>query len=228
MYKRALVVDNEPASCELIAKVLHSAGIESLVLNRSTEAPGILQEGRFSVAFFGLRMNSPDGAELTRQVRNSGFNRMTPVVLISDDKRPHAMSEGFAAGASFFLYKPLDRESLLRLVRATQGAMEHERRRTRRVPLKCGVQLRAGDQDIDGQTVDVSMEGLLVKTSRPIPVGSSVNVSLQLSKGMKPVVASGCVVRLVGGNQLGIHLARLQLSESQRLQEFLLPLIATE
>jgi DNA-binding response OmpR family regulator len=221
MYKRALVVDNEPTSCELIAKVLHSAGIESLVLNRSTEAPGILQEGRFSVAFFGLRMNSPDGAELTRQVRNSGFNRMTPVVLISDDKRPHAMSEGFAAGASFFLYKPLDRESLLRLVRATQGAMEHER-------LKCGVQLRAGDQDIDGQTVDVNMEGLLVKTSRPIPVGSSVNVSLQLSKGMKPVVASGCVVRLVGGNQLGIHLARLQLSESQRLQEFLLPLIATE
>jgi hypothetical protein len=67
-----------------------------------------------------------------------------------------------------------------------------------------------------------------VKTSRPIALGSSVNVSLQLSKGMKPVIASGCVVRLLGGNQLGIHLARLQLSESQRLQEFLLPLIATE
>ncbi len=228
MHKRALVVDNEPANCELIEKVLHSVGIESLVLSRSSEAPGILREGKFSVAFFGLRMNSPDGAELTRQMRDSGFNRMTPVVLISDDQRPHAMSEGFAAGASFFLYKPIDRESLLRLVRATQGAMEHERRRTRRVPLKCGVQLRAGDQEIDGQTIDVSMEGLLVKVSRPIPVGSSVNVSLQLSKGMKPVVGSGCIVRLLGGNQLGIHLGRLQLAESQRLQEFLLPLIATE
>jgi CheY-like chemotaxis protein len=101
MHKRALVVDNEPVSCELIEKV-HSVGIESLVLNRSSEAPNILREGKFSVAFFGLRMHFPDGTELTRQMRDSGFNRMTPVVLISDDQRPHAMSEAFEAGSKFF------------------------------------------------------------------------------------------------------------------------------
>jgi hypothetical protein len=78
------------------------------------------------------------------------------------------MSEAFEAGASFFLYKPIDRESLLRLVRATQGAMENERRRTRRVPLQCRVQLRIDDQQIDGQTIDVGMEGVLVRVSRPI------------------------------------------------------------
>jgi DNA-binding response OmpR family regulator len=225
MHKRALVVDNEPVSCEQIEKVLHSVGIESLVLNRSSEAPNILRESKFSIAFFGLRMDFPDGTELTRQMRYSGFNRMTPVVLISDDQRPHAMSEAFEAGASFFLYKPIDIESLLRLVRATQGAMENERRRTRRVPLQCRMQLRIGDQQIDGQTMDVSMEGVLVRVSRPIPVGSSVNVSLQLSKGTNPVVAAGCVVRVIGGNQLGIHLGKLGLTESQRLQEFLLPLV---
>jgi hypothetical protein len=52
MQKRAIIVDNEPASNELIEKVLHSVGIESLVLNRSTEAPSILREGKFAVAFF--------------------------------------------------------------------------------------------------------------------------------------------------------------------------------
>jgi hypothetical protein len=87
--------------------------------------------------------------------------------------------------------------------------MENERRRTRRVPLQCRVQLRIGDQQIDGQTIDVSMEGVLVRVSRPIPVGSSVNVSLQLSKGTNPVVAAGCVVRVLGGNRLGIHLGWL-------------------
>lgn len=114
---------------------------------------------------------------------------------------------------------------MLRLVRATQGAMENERRRTRRVPLQCRLQLRIGDQQIDGQSIDVSMEGVLVRAARPLPVGSSVSVSLQLSKGTNPVVAAGCVVRVLSGNQLGIHLGKLGLTESQRLQEFLLPLV---
>ena len=226
MQKRALIVDDEQATCELIEKVLSSVGIESLVLTKSTEAACVLRQGKFAIVFLDFRMAFPDGAELTRQMRDSGFNRMTPVVLISDDQRPDAMSKAFEAGASFFMYKPVDKERLLKLVRATQGAIEHERRRTRRVPLRSRVQLRMGVQEIEGETVDVSMEGLLVKASRLVPIGSSVDVSLHLTKEMKPVQGAGCVVRLPGVNQMGIHLGRLVPEESQRLQEFLLSLVA--
>ncbi len=225
MQKRALIVDTETETCNLIEKVLTSVGIDSLTLNRSSEAPEILREGKFAVAFFAVRMTSPDGPELTPQMRDSTFNRMTPVVLISDDQRPAAVSQGFEAGASFFLYKPVDRERLLRLVRATQASTEHERRRTRRVPVKSRVSLSHGSQQIDGESVDVSMEGVLVKAPRAFPVGSSVNVAMHLSQGMRPIVGAGCVVRLSAGNQMGIHLGRLEMTESQRLQEFLLPLI---
>ena len=38
MYKRALVVDDEPAICDLIQKVLLSSGLEALTLMRSAEA----------------------------------------------------------------------------------------------------------------------------------------------------------------------------------------------
>jgi CheY-like chemotaxis protein len=226
MHKRALIVDNEPASCELIERVLHSVGIASLVLKHSSEALAVLRQGKFDVAFFGLRMNFPTGAELTRQLRDSGCNRTTPVVMMSDDQRPHAMSEGFEAGASFFLYKPVDRESLLRLVRATQGALENEKRRTRRVPLKCAVQLLVAEHEINGETLNISMHGLLVRATRPIPVRSSLHLTLQLSKGLKPVTAVGYVVRIAGRNELGIHLGRLEMKESERLQEFLLPLVS--
>jgi CheY-like chemotaxis protein len=75
-------------------------------------------------------------------MRSSRFNRTTPIVLISDDQRPSALSVGFAAGASFFLYKPIDKAQLLKLVRATQGAMEHERRRTRRLTIPSRVRLK--------------------------------------------------------------------------------------
>jgi CheY-like chemotaxis protein len=228
MQRRALIVDDEAATCQLIEKVLSSVGIESLVMTKSTEAVGILQEGEFAVVFLGFRMAFPDGAELTRQMRNSGFNRMTPIVLMSDDQNPHAMSQGFEAGASFFLYKPIDKERLLRLIGTTQGSMGQERRRTRRVPLRSKVQLGIGRQEIEGETIDVSMEGILVRAAKTLPIGSSVNVSLYLSKEMKPVVGAGCIVRLIGPNQMGIHIGSLALAESQRLQQFLLPLISTQ
>jgi CheY-like chemotaxis protein len=200
-------------------------GIGSLSLTNSSEALSVLRAGKFSVAFLDYHMNSPDGPELTRQMRDSGFHRLIPIVLISDDPHPHAVSTGFQAGASFFLYKPIDKDRLLRLVRATHGAIEHQERRTRRVPLKSRVQIHYRGQDIEAETIDISMEGLLIRTPRNLPVGSSVEVRLHLGQATSPIVGSGSVVRFHGRDQMGIHLGRLNIAESQRLQEFLLPLI---
>jgi PilZ domain len=148
--------------------------------------------------------------------------------MISDDQRPSALSAGFAAGASFFLYKPIDKDRLLKLVRATQGVMGHERRRTRRVPLHSKVRLLFGDEELEGETIDVSMTGLLVRAPRIAPVGSILRMSMQLSQQMRPIVADGTVVRVQSGNQMGIHIDHLTLTESDRLQEFLLHSIVSE
>ncbi len=228
MQKRALIVDDEPATCEFIGKVLHSAGMEALTLTRSTEAPGILNEGKFDVVFLDLHMASPDGIELAQFMRSSTYNRVTPIILISDDQRPSAMSIGFAAGANFFIYKPIDKDRLKKLLQATQGNMEHERRRTRRVPLRSAVRIRFGDDEFEGETIDVSMGGLLVRAPRTAPLGSAVRVSMQLAPRAKPVMGFGSIVRILSGNQMGIHLDQLPLAESERLQEFLLPMILSE
>jgi DNA-binding response OmpR family regulator len=228
IQKRALIVDDEPATCELIEKVLGSAGMEFLTLTKSLEAPGILNEGKFSLVFLDQHMASPDGLDLTRQMRDSTFNHMTPIIMISDDQRPGALAKGFLAGASFILYKPIDKDRLLKLVRATQGNMGHERRKIRRIPWRSRVCLRNGRQEIEGETVDVSMEGLLVRAPRTFPVGSFVDIRMDLPKNARPIVGAGSVVRLAGGNQMGIHLGRLPFAESQRLQELLLPLIPPE
>src|ERR1700757_4077485 len=100
MEKRAIIVDDERATCELIEKVLKSAGIESLTVTKSAEALGILRDGKFAVAFLDYEMAFPDGLTLARQMRASGANRMTPIVLISHDQRPAAMAKGFEARAS--------------------------------------------------------------------------------------------------------------------------------
>jgi CheY-like chemotaxis protein len=208
--------------------VLVAAGVEPVSVNSGAEALGTLRHNRFVVLFLDYRMAFPDGLELTRQARDSRFNRRTPIVLISDDQHPTAMHRGFEAGASFFLYKPLDKDRVVRLLRATQGAIQQAERRTRRVALHSKVLLRYRGQDIEGETVDVSMEGMLIKAPRTVPIGSSVDVNLQLSHALSPIVGVGSVVRLDGHDKIGVQLGRLKISESQRLQEFLLPLLSTE
>lgn len=224
MQRRALVVDDEQVTCDLIQKVLYAAGVDALTLTRSGEAVSFLEEGKFDMVFFDLHMGSPDGIELSLGMRRAGSNRTTPIILLSDDQRPSAMTRGFAAGASFFLYKPVDKERLLKLIRATQGRMDHERRQTRRVPLQSMVRLRFGVEEIVCETIDVSMQGMLVKAPRVIPAGSPVHVTMELTQRMKPIIGTGSVARILSGNQMGIHLDRLPVGESERLQEFLLPM----
>ena len=225
MQRRVLIVDDEPETCALIQKAVNSAGLDALSLTNSAQAPSALNQGKFDLAFLDFHMPSPDGLELAREMRRSRLNRTTPVVLVSDDQRPGAMSIGFEAGASFFLYKPIEKEGVLKLVRATQAMAERERRRMRRVPIAQKVLLRCGQEEIEGETVDMSLSGLLVRSTRTFPLGSSLRLRLRLGEG-EPITRLGSVVRVVGGNQMGIDMVRLRPTEEDALQEFLLPLIS--
>jgi DNA-binding response OmpR family regulator len=225
MQKQVLIVDDEEAVCQMVGKVLTAAGMEPLALTSSSQALDLLNQEKFDMVFFDLHMPAPDGMELSRHLRLSRWNRTTPIILISDDQRPSAMSVGFEAGANFFLYKPIDKERLLKLIRATQGTIDYGRRRTRRVAFQSKVKLNSGAVIVEGETIDVSLCGLLVKAGRTLPKGTPVRVSLELAPQMRPVVAAGSVVRILDGNVMGIQLDQLSVRESERLQEFLLPLI---
>lgn len=224
MTRRALIVDDEPATCQLIRGVFSSNGMDSLTLTSSAEAPGYLRDEKFDVVVLDFAMPTPSGIDLAQQARGSGFNQRTPIIMISDDQRPSAVSEGFDAGANFFLYKPIDTTRLLRLIRVTQGAVEQEKRRFRRVRVRSRVRLTSDQGELDCETVDVSLNGMMVDSPRLMPVGSAVRMSLDIP-GSKPILAVGAVKRKIGDHQMGIEFNLLHTDEGGRLQEFLLPLI---
>jgi DNA-binding response OmpR family regulator len=224
MTRRALIVDDEPATCQLIRGVLSSSGMDSLSLTKSVEATGYLREEKFDVVVLDFAMPAPNGIELAQQARDSGHNQRTPIIMISDDQRPSAVSEGFDAGANFFLYKPIDTARLLRLIRITQGTVEHDKRRFRRVKVRSRVSLTSDQGDFDCETVDVSLNGMMVNSPKVAPAGSAVRVSLEIP-GSAPILAAGSIKRIIGDHQMGIQFDLLRTDESGRLQEFLLPLI---
>ncbi len=226
---RALIVGDEETMCALIKEVLGAANIEAVTLTASAEATAQVQKRKFDVILVDLCAPPVDPSKLVRGIRQSGFNQKTPIIMISDDLRPAALSEGFKAGASFFVYKPIDRAHLMRLIRVTQGAVEQEKRRFRRVGAHVRVRVKCDGESVEGETIDISLNGALVRGAHAFPVGSLVEVILFLLDGKPPIAALGCIMRLVeGGSQMGIQLDALSAAESGRLQEYLLPLTSGE
>ena len=223
--RRALVVENEPALRALIQEVLESADVEVVTPAKGTENELHFDEGKFDVVLIGLGTPSVYGIELVRQIRKSGFNRKTPIILLSDDQSPGALSRGFDAGASFFVYKPIDKAHLKRLIHVTQGTIEHERRRFRRVPLQVKVRIKSDNTVLLGETIDISMNGALVSSPQTLPLGSLIEISLYPHGGSKPIVGLGSVARILNNTQMGLLLDRFPASETVRLQEYLIPRI---
>jgi len=223
---KVLVVEDDPILCELIREILSSAELEAHGITDSTAAAARLKEEKFDAVFLDVRMPPPDGIELARQMRGSGLNQTTPIVVISGEEDRDLMTRAFQAGANFLLYKPVDRTRLLQLIRVTEGLIQRERRRFRRVKVTCKVSIESGQDRLDGTTLDLSLGGMLVQVIRVLPVGSLVQVSLELLPGAPPVRAPARVMRVLGADCMGIQFESVGAAERERLQEFLLPLIS--
>jgi CheY-like chemotaxis protein len=222
---RVLIIDDSPVMCELIREVLLSADIDCFTLTESSKAADHLKSEKFGAIFLDVRMPFPDGIELTRTVRTGGLNRTTPIVIITGDEDRGLLSRAFEAGASFFLFKPVDRHRILRLIRVTESSIESEARRFQRVKISCRVSLQWGQSTVDGVTLDLSTGGMLVHVSTLIPVGTRVHVTLEAKPGEPPLALEGRIARAVGNDSVGLQIENEGSKERRRLQEFLLPMI---
>lgn len=225
MRLRVLIVDDDKGVCEAIQAVMTASGLDAVTETSSSRAAEFLRKEKYDAIFLDVNMPAPDGFALSKLIRGAGINRKTPIIMVTGDERSDVLSRGFEAGASFFLFKPFDRGRLMRVVRATQGTMQQERRRFQRVNVACAVKLEADGQQVQGTTVDVSLQGLLVEAPKVFAQGTRVDVQLVLLPGEKPVVAAGQVARVVGENKMGILLQVISQAEGDRLQAFLLPLV---
>jgi len=228
MSRNAIIVDAEPPISQMLQDILRLSGIEVIALAKGADAAERLEKEKFDVVFIDLGPSSLAGIELTRKTRSLGFNRMTPIILISGDRGRGVFARGFDAGASFIVHKPIDKAHMTKLVRVAHTSVEQERRRFRRIPLQTKLRLTVGTSHVECLTVDLSLNGALVRGPRTFPLGSKVQMVLYLASAIKPVSGSGSVVRILSDNQMGIMFDGLTLDDSGRLQDYLLPLLISD
>jgi CheY-like chemotaxis protein len=224
MPNRVLVVDDNEAFGEMIQEVLRTVDIESLVLTHSGQAVTCLAREKFDAVFLDMNMPKPDGLELTRKIRSGGLNVSTPIMMITGEEDRALLGRAFEAGVNFFLYKPIDRHAILRLVRATKDSIEVEKRRFRRIKVSCNVSIESGGAQLKGTTLDISIGGMFVQSSGVLPVGTAAQVTVHVPTG-PPLSFAARILRVAGGDCMGMQFENVTPALSKGLQEFLLPLV---
>ena len=225
MKTKVLIVDDDQQTCEMIKAILSSSGMEATFLTDSVAAAARLHTEKTDLLFLDLHMPRHGGFELLQSLRGKGVNQRTPVVMITGDNDPKVLSRGFEAGANYFLFKPIELNRLLRVVRATEAAVYRERRRFQRVSVARRAVLVCRGERVEGATLDVSLGGLMFRGDRVMEVGSHVEVDVHLGPGNISVQASARVARTLEDGCMGVEFIRLKPEDAERLQQFLLPMI---
>jgi signal transduction histidine kinase/CheY-like chemotaxis protein len=121
--KQILVVDDVAANRLVARAMLTGAGHHVVLVEDGAAALAAVQAERFDMVLMDLQMPVMDGLEATRRIRALGPPRGSiPIVAVTASVLPEQVEACRAAGMNAHLAKPIDRESLLRLV-ANQGPL---------------------------------------------------------------------------------------------------------
>src|SRR5258707_15582502 len=93
---KLLVVEDDPASLELMTEVFTSLKAEVRPISDSEKAVGIVNQERFDGIFLDLEMPNLDGFDLARLVRKSSWNKSTPIAIVTGRDERQTMQEPFA------------------------------------------------------------------------------------------------------------------------------------
>jgi CheY-like chemotaxis protein len=208
MSLRVLIVEDDPIVLELMSEVFTSADVQVEPVSDSQTAATLVAAQRFDGIFLDLHMPKMGGIELTRHIRQSSWNKLTPVIVVTGGCGAETMQSVFEAGATFFLQKPVDRHKLLRLFRVARGTMADTRRRCIRVPLETLVACENRGVTTTAMSFDISEGGILVGADHLHP-GEQVRLSFQLPTAQMAVTTAGLVVRRYGQQRAGIQFVKV-------------------
>lgn len=113
--KRAIVVEDDLASRELVQFVLRSIGFGDIVVAKNgAEALNILQSSRADIAVMDWQMDVMDGLECTRRIRAGmeGIDRRLPIILLTGHVGEDNEKAAYAAGVNLFMEKPFSIKKL--------------------------------------------------------------------------------------------------------------------
>jgi CheY-like chemotaxis protein len=216
---KLLVVEDDPASLELMTEVLRFLEAEVRPFSNSQEAAVLVHREKFDGIFLDLEMPSLNGLALAKEVRTSSWNRSTPIVIVTGRDERDTMNQAFASGATFFLQKPIDKRKLAILFRTVRGTMVENRRRYARVPLQTEATCTVGSKITKGRTWNLSQGGVQVEVAH-VKTGDKVRISFRLPSSGVTIDVHGTAVWDKESRQ-GIQFTKVSNAAHEAIRQFI-------
>jgi DNA-binding response OmpR family regulator len=118
---RVMVVDDDPAICDLLKSALETEGYIVDVCENDADVDISLAKFRPDAILMDASMPGLDGISLCRHIKQSPATSSIPVIIVSafdDDKTRHDAS---LFGADDFVAKPFDVKNLLEKIKKLAG-----------------------------------------------------------------------------------------------------------
>ncbi len=220
MALRVMVVDDDPITLSMVKSHLARLEAQPFLFEDSRLASERLASERFDLFIVDARMPHLDGFELTRRIRASRLNAAVPVVMLTASDDGQTMREGFKAGISFFLGKPVSYAKLRGLVEAARGAALKERRKHVRIPFRTAVNCRFGEQRFQAESVNLGGSGMAFAPSGGLGEGQILEMSFSLPGADRPLRLHAKVVRKEPEDAAAVEFVDLPPDERTALKNF--------
>jgi two-component system, chemotaxis family, chemotaxis protein CheY len=222
---KLLVVDDELEVLKGIKSLTESLGYEVLALADSREAAERVNRQKFDGVFVDAQMPNLDGPGLVRVIRNSPSNSSVPIFMLTAYEDLRTMREGFRAGISFLMLKPIDPAQLGRLLRLMQGAMLREKRSYVRLPLRTLVQCRIGQRQYKSVSLDIGEGGMLLEFPGELEKGLEVELRFSLPEIPNLLFPVAKVTRMEFPGRVAVQFSEMSAEDRKALQNFIVGLV---
>ena len=113
--RRLLVVDDDVASCRLVAAIAKTEGLEVQTANDGAAGLSRYREWKPELVLLDIQMPEMDGLEVLRAIRVGDAD--TPVIMLTAERDLKTAVRATQLGAFDYLAKPVDQEELLLTLR---------------------------------------------------------------------------------------------------------------
>ena len=120
---RVLIVDDEEATRLLLARILtNDTDVEVTLAGTCEQALRLGGSYAFDAILLDLMMPGIGGFGVLKELRANSPNGTTPIIIVSMLSEPETVERCMTAGASAYVVKPVERNSLTSTVKAQIAA----------------------------------------------------------------------------------------------------------
>ncbi|HEY8508669.1 MAG TPA: response regulator, partial [Steroidobacteraceae bacterium] len=109
---RILAVDDSAAMRQMVRVTLHAAGHDVSAATNGREALEAARQQQFDLVIADVNMPEMDGISLVKELRAMPCYQHIPILFLTTEGGPDRKLEGRAAGATGWMMKPFNPESL--------------------------------------------------------------------------------------------------------------------